>query len=61
MDTWNTPSCETEQQDFNCYKKDKMVTLSNENSAQTALTSCDISRPHDIGTHNNSNRKCCSS
>ena len=61
LDTWNTPFCENEEQDFNCDKKDKMVTLTNEHSAQRVLNSCDISRPHDIGTNNASNRNCCSS
>ena len=61
MDTWNTPFSETEEQDFNYEKKDKMVTLSNEHSANTALNSCDILRPCDIETNNISNRNCCSS
>ena len=61
MDTWNTPFCETEKHDFNCDKKDNMVTLSNENSGKKLLNTCDISRPRDITTKNTSTRNCCSS
>ena len=60
MDTWNAPFCDNKEQDFNCDKKAIMVTLSNENSAQRALNSFDISRPRDTSTNNTSNRNCCS-